>query len=136
MTPSLKKLCIFSLATGLGQMISAQTDDDATRWRAAKLGEAGQNAIDRCHAKVDASRVKQVQEKIAQVCKDGEEFDLVETLSFLLLGLMELQHYSPGDSRIKTLIKRAMWFTRLYDPRLEDDATHEAAYRRFEAWIK
>jgi hypothetical protein len=112
------------------------TMEETTIWRSEKLTESGQAAIDKCHAKVDGSRVMQAHKKISEVCKVGEAFDLVETLSFLLLGLMELQHYSPGDSRIKTLIKRAMWFTRLYDPKLEQESAHADAYRRFEQWME
>jgi hypothetical protein len=42
MTPSLKKLCILGLATGIGNMLRTQSDDNKVIWRAVKLSEAGQ----------------------------------------------------------------------------------------------
>ncbi|MBC8184931.1 hypothetical protein H8E88_27885 [candidate division KSB1 bacterium] len=134
MTPSLKKLCIYGLATGVGEMLQKQSRDEHVQWRALKLAEAGQALIDNCKIKIDSSMVNRVEKKIDQICKNKGQYDVVEMLSFLILGVQELRHYS-DSKRLKTLEKRAIWFTRLFDPKLEA-SVHELAYKRYERWVK
>jgi len=134
MTPALKKLCIYGLATGIGEMLQKQSRDEQVQWRALKLAEAGQALIDCCQVKIDRSMISRVEKKIDQVCKNKAQYDVVEMLSFLFLGIQELQHYSDSE-RLKTLEKRALWFTRLFDPKLEA-SVHELAYKRYERWVK
>jgi len=151
MSPSQKKILIFALAVGFRDMIIKQLnqtpthlmseqeikDRDMTAWRAIKLAEAGQAAIDKNgYIKVDNSMVRRAKRKINQLYKDGEEFEIVEALSFLLLGLQELQTHCNDTTYIDPIEKRAMWFTKLFDPRLENEDVHANALRRYEAWLK
>ena len=132
---TIKKLCIFCLATGVGQMIIDQTDDDKVAWRALKLSESGQKCIDNCQVKIDSSAVKRVKAKIDQICKHKDEYDIVEMLSFLVYGVQELiMHYSKSEM-LENLEKRALWFIKIYDPKFEANV-HEIAYKRYEEWIK
>lgn len=137
MTPALKKLTIFGLAAGVGEMLVEQGKTDQEKWRAQKLWEAGNGAADACRSKVDRSLLKRAMKKIDQLCEDGNDFDVAEMLSFLLLGLFDLQLYSRNNTDyIDLLIKRALWFTKLYDPKLDNEAIHAAALEKYEQWIK
>lgn len=135
MSPSLKKLYIFSLAAALGEKIRKESSDEAVIWRAEKLEEAGKNAINHCKVKVDNNAIKRVYEKISQVCDRKDEHDATEMLSFLLLGLQDLSYYSKGNETLNLIEKRALWFIKLFDPKLEDEEKHEAAYKKYEAWV-
>ena len=135
MTPALKKLTIFGLASGVSRSIMQQTADDSIVWRAAKLAEAGQDAIDACHAKVDNSRMRQVLSKIDAVCKDKETFDITTMLSFLVLGVQDLQYYCKDTRLLDVIERRALWFIKFFDPRLEDEELHADAFDRYSKWI-
>jgi len=63
MTPSTKKLCIYGLATGIGEMLQKQSQDEQVQWRALKLAEAGQDCIDNCKIKIDSSAVARVEKR-------------------------------------------------------------------------
>ena len=78
--------------------------------------------------------VSRVEKKIDEICKNKSQFDAVLVLSFLIYGLQELRHYSDSE-RLKTLEKRAIWFTRLFDSKLESEQ-HEQAYEKYEDWVK
>jgi len=134
MNTSIKKLCIFGLATGVGEMLQKQSKDEQVKWRAKKLSEAGQALIDNCKVKVDSSSVKRVRKHIDKVCKDKDQYDVVLMLSFLIFGVQELLHYS-GEERLKTLEKRAIWFTKIFDPKLES-SVHEDAYKQYVKWTE
>ena len=137
MTPALKKLTVFGLAAGVGEMLVEQGSTEQEKWRAQKLWEAGNEAMELCRARVDRSALKRATKKIDQVCEDGNEFDAAEMLSFLLLGLFDLQLYSRNNSgHIDRLIKRTLWFTRLYDPKLDNEDIHAAALKKYERWVK
>ena len=136
MTPSLKKLCILGLATGIGNMLRTQSDDNKVIWRAVKLSEAGQQAIDSLPVKIDKSTIRRVTRKIDQVCKDKDIFDVAEMLSFLLLGLFDLQHYCKNNKHLDLVQKRALWFVKLFDPKLDNEEIHAEALRRYEEWVK
>ena len=137
MTPSLKKLCIFGLATGVGQLVLQQTDDDRTAYRAQKLAESGQDAVDKCGIKVDRSMINRVRKKIDQVCIDKTEFDIVEMLSFLFLGLVDLELVcnEKTTALIEPIRKRALWFMRIYDPKLDQEDNHARAMKKYNDWI-
>lgn len=143
MTPPLKKLVIFGLAAGIGKMVTSQADQmgmdetqkDLVIWNAEQIARAGDAAIDKCHVRVDASRMRQAHKKIDQVCKDGGEFDLVEALSFLFLGLNDLFIFCKDKAIIKAIEDAALNFATIYDPNLEDESIHRAAMKKYEDWL-
>jgi len=135
---SIKKLCIFGLATGVGNMLQNQSKDEQVKWRAKKLSEAGQALINNCKVKVDSSSFRRSKLKIDQVNNDHEQFDVVEKVSFILLGTHELRHYATDDqyiNRLELLNKRALWFMKLFDPGFESDV-HETAYQKYYEWTE
>ena len=141
MKTPLKKLLIYGLASGVGLAIKQQEDrkkdpDLYATYRAKLLSDAGQAAVDVCRTTYNKSRQRQVKRKIDQICKDGEAYDIVEMLSFLILGIQELQHFCKDTSLIDVVEKRAVWFTKLYDPKLDNEEKHIIAYQRYEKWIK
>ena len=134
MNPSTKKLCIFGLATGVANMLVEQSTDERVKWRAQVLAKAGQLAVDKCNIKVDKSKLKQVQVKIDEVCKDKSEFDTVDMLSFLLLGLDDLQANCKDTSIINVMIKRTNWLIQYFDPKLENVDMFDRVLKRYLAW--
>ena len=138
MNTSIKKLCIFGLATGVGEMLQKQSDDEQVKWRAKKLSEAGQVLIDNCQVKVDSSSFRRAKLKVDQINNDHERFDVVEKVSFILLGGQELRHYATDNTYIKRLDilnKRAIWFMKLFDPGFES-GVHEIAYQKYIKWTE
>jgi len=138
MNTYLKKLCIFGLATGVGNMLQNQSKDEQVKWRARKLSEAGQALIDTCQVKVDSSSFSRSKLKIDQVNHDHEQFDVLETVSFVLLGTQELRHYATDDQyikRLELLNKRAIWFMKLFDPTFKSKV-HETAYKKYYEWTE
>lgn len=97
---------------------------------------AGEMALAKCNARIDKSKLKQAEKKIEQVCKDGDVFDIVETLSFLFLGLNDLGHYCKDKDMIKAVEDVALNFTTVYDPNLEDEINHQKAMEKYEKWIQ
>jgi len=136
MNNSLKKLSIFSLAAGVGQMIHDQTDDDKIKWRSSLLARSGNEALATCKAKIDTSRLNQVKKKIDAVCEDKEKFDTVNMLSFLLTGLDDLQAHCKRKSEINSCIKRANWLLEFFDPKLENTDLFKTANKQYLEWVK
>lgn len=142
MSPSLKKLCIFGLAIGLGKMVLSQihnlnldqTEKELVIWNATEIINTGQKAIDNCHIKVDKSKLRQAKKKIDQVCNNGGEFVIKEMLIFIFSGLNDLAHFCKEKETIKSIEEAALSFTTLYDPNLEDEETQAMALERYERW--
>ncbi len=142
MNTPLKKLCIFGLAAGIGNMIIDQAPKmvtgvelNTTVENAQELSQAGQKAIESCHVKIDYSKLKKAKEKIDAVCQDGEQFDIAKMLSFLFLGLNDLSLYNK-DKIIKDVENAALNFVAMYDPNLEDEQIHCEALKKYEEWIE
>ena len=149
MKPAMKKLCIYSLATGLGLMIKDRLNADAPEFtdldaierqvildNAEDLRSAGQDAIDNCQVKVDSSAARRCHRKIEEICKDGQEYDVVEVLSFLFLGLADLELFCGDKKRIAAVKDAALNFMVWYDPGLDDQAVHFAAMVKYCKWIE
>jgi len=145
MTPSLKKLCIFGLASGIGQMIQTQVDGfsdmtpdekEIARWNAVELHKSGMSAISNCKVKIDSSKIRQASKRIDQVCKNKKLFDVTEMLSFLFMGLNDLAYYCKENEIIKQVEDAALNFITLFDPNLEDESIHAAALDKYERWIR
>jgi len=134
MNSTLKKLSIFSLAAGVGQMIYDQAEDERVKYRAALMSKAGQDALDKCKAKIDKSKIKQIQKRIDAVCEDKEKFDTVDILSFLLAGLDDLQRHCKKTKAIDLCIKRAKWLLDFFDPKLESFKLFKDVGKRYEEW--
>lgn len=145
MTPALKKVCIFSLAAGIGKMINSQIhkfdmDDERrklTVWNANQIAIAGEKALKKCEIKIDNSRLKQSTKKIneAAIQQNDDSFDVLETLSFLFCGLNDISLYS-DEIYIKNVEDAALNFMVMYDPNLEKDDIHAIAVDKYERWIK
>jgi hypothetical protein len=148
MNVSLKKLCIYSLATGLGLMIKERLNADAPEFsdldaierrvildNAEELILTGQDAIDNCQVKVDSSSVRRCHRKIEEICKDGQEYDVVEVLSFLFLGLADLELFCGDKKRIAAVKDAALNFMVWDEPGLDDEAIQFAAMVKYCKWI-
>jgi len=142
MNTPLKKLCIFGLAAGIGNMIIDQApkiltgvDLYITFKKAQALSQAGQKAIESCHVRIDHGKLKKAYEKIDEICHNGEQFDIAKMLSFLFLGLNDLSHYSKAKT-IKDVEDAALNFVVMYDPNLEDEQIHSEALKKYKEWIE
>ena len=144
MTPSLKKLCIFSLAMTIGakarEIISTaqdiyEIDRGLILVNASALEAAGTRAMATCGwISLDGSRIKQIYRKIYTGLEHGQDSSVSEMLSFLFAGLNDLAHHCRDKSIIKSVEDAALNFMTVFDPNLEDEATHEAAMVRYEKW--
>ena len=141
MSPSLKKLIIFSLAEGIGDMVIDQCAEPDGIARsvilvnASNLKSAGARALSTCHSKVDSSVMRRASSVLDSVCKDKDLFDISEMLSFLFLGLADLAHHCNDKDAIKDVEDAALNFITVYDPNLDDDETHARALEKYERWV-
>ncbi len=141
MKTPLKKVCILALSAGIGKMVFRQsfklemTQDERceTLWNAKQISDAGQEALNHCGVKIDKSRMKQAKAKIDEFKKDTDKFDIAETLSFLFLGLNDINN---GDPMITAVENAVLNFMTAFDPNLENEDLHSIALKKYERWIK
>ena len=135
MNTSMKKLTILGLCSGLGDMIGKQAEDDELFCIARRFKMLADNALAKSNVKITRRLIDRVREKIDGVYRDGEEFDALETLSLCLLGLMDLQHHSGKGTPVDALLMHAMYFTKYWDPELQDEGAHAEATRKYLEWL-
>jgi hypothetical protein len=114
------------------------TEDEKslTFWNAEQLHAAGMAAIMKTKCKIDKSKIRQAEKKIDQVCKNKNQFDVAEMLSFLFLGLNDLGHYCNDKRVIKDVEDAALNFITVFDPNLEDTRIHEEALNKYGRWVQ
>lgn len=137
MNPSTKVFTILSLAAALGQIIAKSDSDDAAKWRGQKLFEAGLDATGRYpFPQLTKSKLSQIGEKIEEVCRPGEDISIVETLSFLVCGLIDIRcKTNPSNWKyIDPVLKRAVWAQEKFDPKYEQDDDHSKALEDYSRW--
>jgi len=138
MNPSTKVFAILSLASAAGQMIVKSGIDDTAKWRGEKLYESGLNAVGAYPFPVlTKSKIKQIEKKIEEVCKPGEDISVVEILSFLVCGLVDIRCKTKPDNwkHIDPVLKRAVWCQEKFDPKYELEDAHAKAYSDYCAWV-
>lgn len=154
MNPSLKKLVILSLAGAFGSLIRKEMahphlraralggmDDtafDLLMWHCDQMDEAGHRAFAEVTRgiTVDGSMIRQSQAKIWEACGTVGSLDVTRTLSFLCLGLDELEHYCQKHADVlRPVAEAARGFITLWDPNFEDETIHAAALAAYERWI-
>ncbi len=136
MTPSTKVFSLLSLSGAIG-MILAKNDDERISWRGKKLQEAGIKAtMEHPYSHLDASKIKQIEKKVNEICQDAENINIVETLSFLLCGLVDLRaHMKPSNwLYLDPVLRRVQWAMDLFDDH-DNEYFHIEAYRRYEKWV-
>lgn len=136
MNTSTKKLLILGLCSGLGRMLMDQAEDGQVRKHAEKFNVLADQAIQKTAIKVTFNGIKRIKAKIDKLYADKEEFNVVEALSFCILGLMDLQHYSGEGTPIDAILLHAMVFTKYWDPELQDEDAHSAATKKYLEWLK
>ena len=151
MNTPLKKLTIYGLAGGLGKIVREQvlnpekkekyfsdlTQDEIELllWHCDEIETAGQKAMDTAKVKKDRSMVRQAERKIIEAAGTVGEIDFLKTLSFLFLGLAELEIYCKNKSTIIELRDAALnWMTQ-FDPNLELSDVHSKAHEKFKEWV-
>lgn len=136
MTTSEKKLLILGLCSGLGDMLMTQTMDDEVFRHARRFKTLADRAIGACHIRITHQMLKRIKDKLSEVYTNGTEFNVVEVLSLCILGLMDLQHYSGEGTPVDAVLTHAMYFTKLWDPKLQDEDSHSAAVRKYRDWLE
>lgn len=136
MNTPLKKLIILGLCSNLAYVIMQQTTDDNVYALARRLDTLARRSITKAHIKIAPSMAHKAQEYIKKVYVPGTEVDVVEILSLCLLGLMDLQHYSGEGTSVDAVLLHTMYFTKQFDPKLQDEKSHSAATRRYLEWLK
>ncbi|RLB94620.1 MAG: hypothetical protein DRH26_00700 [Deltaproteobacteria bacterium] len=134
---STKALTILSLSATAGTIMAREKDDRA-KFRGTKLVEAGWNATAK-YASVNKSKSKlrQVGKEIENICPLEEVLNVLEVLSFLLCGLIDLwSHASQNNKRqLDIVIKRVIWCIKLLDPKLNQHEIHLSALDKYESWV-
>lgn len=138
MNTSVKKILIFALADGIASAVLAQSEEDDAKWRAKKLKESATHAIKKTGVTITQRTVRKLERKIENLNMNDGKFNIITALSLCLLGLMELQHYANRTARsyIDPVLRRTMWFIKLYDPKLEDEELHAKAMHKYIEWLK
>ena len=139
MNPATKSLALFSMTTAMGHFLANSTGSDALKWRGQKLYEAGFTAAKKYKTtKIGKSRLRQVDRKIDEAFPSDESLNILENLSFLLMGMVDLSGHSKNKSRtnIDLVYKRLVWCIRLLDPKREDHKIHDRAWKKFTKWDK
>ena len=148
MRTPLKKACIFGLACGLGEIVFKQIvkdssgkainqDEQVLIDNAILLTEQGQEVLNNSHIKKDRSLVRDVDRNIDRLVRSRDEFNIVELLSVLLLGVQDLEHYANYPDALKELsctIQNLIYAYNAKENNTEDDE-HEVAYARYQKWI-
>jgi len=137
MNPSTKIFSILSLSAALGQIITKSGADDSAKWRGQKLYEAGLEATGRYpFPQLTKSKLSQIGKKVEEVCKPGEEISIVETLSFLICGLIDIRAKTNfyNWKYIDPVLKRAVWCQEKFDPKYKFDDLHAKALEDYERW--
>ncbi|RJR07915.1 hypothetical protein C4588_06100 [Candidatus Parcubacteria bacterium] len=151
MNTPLKKLCVYGLAGGLGKIVREQvlnpekkekyfadlTQDETELllWNCAQLESAGQKAMDTAKVKRDRSMIRQAERKIIEAAGTVGEIDVLRMLSFLFLGLAELELYCKDNGPIQELREAALNWMVQFDPNLELSDVHEEAHEKFKGWV-
>ena len=138
MKSSTKVFAILSLASAAGQMIVKSGIDDTTKWRGEKLYESGLNAVGAYPFPIlTKSKIRQIERKIEDVCKPGEDISVVEILSFLVCGLIDIRSKTKKENwrHIDPVLKRAVWCQEKFDPKYELEDAHAKAYSDYCAWV-
>ena len=131
-----RTLLLLSLADGIGKMLIEQGETPEIKWRALKMQESASRILVTQKTKITKPGMRLIRSKIDAFCKDKHQFDLVEALSFLILGISDLMVYKRSNGPLYTpLLKRIVWFTKLFDTKLDEEETHTRAMGRYEQWI-
>lgn len=139
MNPSTKVFAILSLSAAIGKILSRTKGDDRIIWRGKCLHDAGFKATESYpFPALTNSKIKQIEAKVEQVCKDGEDMNIIETLSFLIVGLTDIRAKmnSSNWAYLDPVLTRAQWCMDLFCGKYAHEDVHEAAYIKYEDWIK
>lgn len=142
MNASTKVFSILSLAAAIGKILEkSKAEDHAERinWRGSCLHRAGFKAVSSYpFPSMTDNKVKQVGAKVEEVCKSGEEFDIVETLSFLMVGLVDIWSNVNDSNKvfIDPVIRRVRWCMDLFCGDGTHDEAHVSALKRYEEWVR
>ena len=136
MNPSTKVFSILSLASAIGGILG-KIQDEKIAWRGQKLHEAGFEATQKYpFPQLNNSKVRQIKKKVEQICQADTDFEIVETLSFLLCGLDDiLIKTNPRNAEfINPVISRVLWCQELFNPKLNTPEIYAAAVGKYEIW--
>jgi len=144
MNSSTKIFSILSLSTALGNLMCKAknkpiADIEIIKWRGSKLSEAGERAVlNYPLPTLTNSLLKQIEIKVEQVCKNGEDFSIVEKLAFLIAALIDIRaHIKPERwLHIDLILKRVKWCIEAFDPKYEQELLYSKALNDFERWSK
>ena len=136
MNSSTKVFSVLSLSAAIGKILS-KTEDDRIIWRGKCLHEAGFKATESYpFPALTNSKVKQVERKVSEVCS-GDDLNIIETLSFLICGLVDLRANinRRNWACLDPVLTRAQWAMDLFDGNDDHGDVHEVALAKYEVWI-
>ena len=135
MKTPLKKLSLIGMIDSLCASVKT-SESEKVLWRAQKLNEAGQNALNSSKIKITNNLRKRAKEKVEMAYGYQEEFDIYEMLSFLLSGINDLTHHNKNNKDFVLIEKRIIWFMKLFDPKLKQNDIHQKAFEKYDKWIQ
>lgn len=144
MNASTKTFAILSLSAAIGNMMAQSESPDRDpseaekiRWRGKKLAEVGVIAVTKYPLPIlTKSKMKQIEKKVDEICRDKDDFIIVEKLAFLVTALVDIRaHIKPERwELIDPILKRTNWAMALFDPKYEQEDLHVRALEAFERW--
>jgi len=149
MKTPLKKACVLSLSAALGEIVYNQVDQDGNEVALKKdeqvlidnailLHTCGQKALTKANVKKDRRMQNRAAQQIDRLVKARDEFNIVELLSVLLLGVQDFLHYDKNNELLKELEQIIEKLIYAYNPKYlnDEDEEHEIAYNRYIEWTE
>lgn len=131
----IKILTTYDLATNLGQIIIMQSSNTEMKKLARKLLGIGTTAIDRFKIKYNNKIVNSVRSNIEKLYADKTEFDLLEGLHILFVGLSELCVKSGTKLYSNQLRDITLSIIQIIDPELKEEDISNLAYDKYQEWL-
>jgi len=137
MNSSTKVFSILSLSAAIGNILANSNGDDRIKWRGQKLHEAGFEATQRYpFPPLTTSKIRQIEKKVDEVCQHERDINIIETLAFLIAGLVDIRAYIKPDKWffLDPVLTRATWCLDLVDSKCEQEEIYAKAFEDFERW--
>lgn len=138
MKPSTKVFAILSLSAAIGGIMQKAKGPDTIKWRGECLYNSAFKATgDYPFPIIKQSKADQIESKVGEICKEDEEFDVIETLSLLLCGLADIRSYMGARNKliIDPVMVSAKWAMEIFDPGYKHEQSHINAMESYEKWV-
>ena len=123
----MNRVIVPALITGIGYTLHKRAVSSTFKWRALKLMEAGQIAVDNSPLNLRKKSLAMVSKKVMEL----EKFELPLLLNIVLEALDDMSEHGHKHPQ---LAKRVAWLYDLYDPKLDDIKMYRKARMEYLIW--